>query len=493
MPGVRWLIPLFILVSAALVGAQGEPLGGSGRAAYASLACWQCHAQERDRGFPAVSGTRLAGPILDQVPQPRSREWHLAHLHNPRAVVVESVMPGYEHLFVPQKNARDIAEFISKHDRDGDGVVAKYELDDEEQWAGLLEAHDTSRNGIISEADAVPAPGPEIENLVAYLIDLAPSPPPTLPGPAKTRPPTDRAKAIDRGQALFARHCAGCHGARADGRGSVAGFFGNHPPRNFLRGQYRYKSTPVSEPPTDLDIFLTIRRGAGPSMPAWPLFTDGQVFDLVEFLKSNHPGYLPRELFVKGAELEFVKDGETMDASGAMLETGRISKRAGRWFWIENGRETEIAHGMRAGGFRFELGRKIYDWMDGFEPTPLDIPDAPVEYSHESAEVGGKIYVELGCGKCHGEEGRGDGQAADETRGSLGQIIKPSDYSRGAHWLKGGADPRSLVRAFFTGLAGTPMPTYLSSFQNAKAASPENAPWHLAHFVMRQAAIPVPR
>ena len=73
------------------------------------------------------------------------------------------------------------------------------------------------------------------------------------------------------------------------------------------------------------------------------------------------------------------------------------------------------------------------------------------------------------------------------------QIIPPSDYTRGARWLKGGADARSLVRAFVTGLHGTPMPSYASNFKSTRAAPPDKAPWHLAHFVMRQVGIPFSR
>jgi len=116
-----------------------------------------------------------------------------------------------------------------------------------------------------------------------------------------------------------------------------------------------------------------------------------------------------------------------------------------------------------------------------------------VPYTAASAEAGARVYAELGCAKCHGDEGRGDGPSATETRGSLGQVVRPSDYTRGPAYLKGGADDRSLVRAFLTGLHGTPMPSYRDSFPAVESAPPAEAPWHLAHFVLRQAGIPFDR
>ena len=107
--------------------------------------------------------------------------------------------------------------------------------------------------------------------------------------------------------------------------------------------------------------------------------------------------------------------------------------------------------------------------------------------SAQSAAVGEKVYAEFGCANCHGASGKGDGVNVARVRG---QIIRPTDYTRGARWLKGGADARSLVRSFLTGLHGTPMPAYASNFKAAKSAPADRAPWHLAHFIMRQAKIP---
>lgn len=488
---------LLLLATVVLVGvlaAQARDRPDAGREVFSGEACWQCHSHARDAALTRVAGTRRTGPVIGAPGPARSREWHRAHFFSPRAIVSDSPMPAYAGYFTLHPRHAEVAAFVARHDsRDGsmheDGIVTKAEYTGAggRDWGAELARLDTG-NGVISRADARPAPTPELTALIDYLAREE------RPEPAAARAaigePADRERSIARGRALFRRHCAGCHGERADGNGPAAPFFGDHPPRNFLRGEYRYRSTVLPEPPLDEDLFRTIRRGAGPSMPAWPAFADRQVWDLVEYLKSNHPGYLPHELFVERdgrPVLAFVQvDADAGDASGATLGDGRLVKRDGRWWW--NGRP--VRSGDSVGGYGFRLGKPVFDWMDGFAPERVELPDVRVGYSRRSALIGARVYREFGCGECHGAEGRGDGPAAGRQRGSLGQIVRPADYTRGARWIKGGADAESIMRTFLTGLHGTPMPAFQGNFGAATSAPPADAPWHLAHFVMRQAGVP---
>ncbi len=406
-------------------------------------------------------------------------------------------MPAYRALFGPSDPA--VATFIARYDSmddsaSQDGIVTRdeYRKSGHDGWPAALARLDKTKDGVVSAADGAPSPKAPARALAKWLVDLtgpSPRPRPRLKLPSGSSPLQDKPEAIARGRALHVRHCAGCHGTRADGNGPAAMFFPEHPPRNFLRGEYRYRSTPVGQPPLDLDLFRTIRRGLGGSMPAWPSFSDGQVWALVEYLKSNHPEYVPRELFISGdATHSFVKGtGGERDAFGIDLAGGRVRKRGGRWLWngrpiADGGPEATVRTGDRV--YTFRLGRAVFDWMDEARPRAVKVPAPPFAYSRESAAKGAKVYREFGCAKCHGDEGGGDGPAARHSRGSLGQVVAPADYTRG---LKVGFRPRALVRLFLTGLHGTPMPGYGESFALAESAPPAAAPWHLAHFVMRQA------
>ncbi len=93
------------------------------------------------------------------------------------------------------------------------------------------------------------------------------------------------------------------------------------------------------------------------------------------------------------------------------------------------------------------------------------IPKAP-PFSEASAERGRKLYVQMQCGKCHGEEGRGDGWAtADEMKDDLGRVTPARDFTTGIY--HSGIRKEDIYRSFFTGLDGTPMPGYEGSLEPA--------------------------
>ena len=491
-------LPFVLVLLSILVSAQDkDDAVARGRAVYRQQACWQCHVQGRDKNFPPVDGSRRAGPVLDAPFLRRSREWHLAHFFAPRATVPESTMPSYEKHFRVHGKAAEVRAFVERYDtRDRsmheDGIVTKREFERAggERWEESLARLDTG-NGAISLADARPAPTPDLEALLAYVKSLERTPP---AHPAARHTPVPVPAPMEAGEKLYLRFCAGCHGERADGNGPAAPLFGDHPPRNFLRGEYKFRSTLAPDPPLPGDLYRSIRYGAGPSMPAWPNLADWQIWALVEFLLGNHPDFLPHELFVEEAGkvvLEIRRGSEDVDsAAGENVGDGRVQKRAGRWYWVEDGVEKRITDGMEAGKLRFRIGKPVFDWFNGKQPQALAIGEAPFPFTAESAAIGARVYKEFGCRACHGPEGKGDGSAAGQGLGGLGQVVMPTDYSRGALWLKGGADARSLVRTFRTGMHGTPMPAFGNEFARAYSAPPKDAPWHLAHFIMRQARIP---
>jgi mono/diheme cytochrome c family protein len=467
-------LPLLALLPLLLARAEDR---ADGRAVYAREACWQCHVHARD-AFPVITDTRRAGPVIGAPGPARSPEWHLAHLYAPRATSPGSEMPSYAHLFAENPRAAEVEAFLKQHDRDGDGVVTRKECGD---FKGL----DTG-NGIVSRADAAPLAAPDALALVRYLGDSE------RLAPLETRLPAEPPpRSAADGRALYLATCAGCHGDEANGNGPVAPFFGEGPPRNFLRGNYKFRSTRDAAPLAE-DLYRTIRRGAGPSMPGWPQLSDDQVWSLVFYLESLHPHFLTHELFVteeggRGARI-VQRAADTDDASGVRFDEGAVKKQAdGRWWWIDASGARPIEDRLEIPPYTFRLGHEVHDWMEEFRPKPLPVPEPPFPYSEESAAKGALVYKELQCASCHGPEGKGDGAAAAMGRGSLGELVLPFDYTRGARWFKGGSDPKSIVRTFLTGLHGTPMPSFATNFAAVTSVPAPEAPWHLAHYVIRQA------
>jgi len=88
---------------------------------------------------------------------------------------------------------------------------------------------------------------------------------------------------------------------------------------------------------------------------------------------------------------------------------------------------------------------------------PIPIPPAPSNLS-SLVEQGKQIYKDAGCDTCHGEQGRGDGSAAEDLKDTWGRPARPADLTQRP--FKSGPFPQDLYRTLVTGLDGTPMPSY---------------------------------
>ncbi|HSS00729.1 MAG TPA: c-type cytochrome [Kofleriaceae bacterium] len=105
-----------------------------------------------------------------------------------------------------------------------------------------------------------------------------------------TPPPSPEAL---RGWSTYARLCLPCHGARGDGRGPAAPYVWPAP-RAFTRGEMKWRSAPVGQPPTDDDVRATIALGApGTSMPGFAGALggaeDAKIDELVEVVRAFAP------------------------------------------------------------------------------------------------------------------------------------------------------------------------------------------------------------
>jgi cytochrome c oxidase cbb3-type subunit 2 len=101
-------------------------------------------------------------------------------------------------------------------------------------------------------------------------------------------------------------------------------------------------------------------------------------------------------------------------------------------------------------------------WQEEEPGTPITVGKVPSYVgTGVSVDRGRKLFTVVGCDKCHGTGGRGDGPSASELQDAWGDKILPFDFTSGA--LKGGTGPKDIYRTFVTGLDGTPMPSYEES------------------------------
>jgi cytochrome c oxidase cbb3-type subunit 2 len=132
--GLVEITPLFYLKSTIEVvdGVRPyTPLELAGRNIYVREGCYLCHSQmirplrdeveryghyslaaESMYDHPFQWGSKRTGPDLARVGGKYSDDWHVRHLTDPRAIVPQSVMPGYPSLATTELNLDDIAAHL---------------------------------------------------------------------------------------------------------------------------------------------------------------------------------------------------------------------------------------------------------------------------------------------------------------------------------------------------------------------------------------------
>lgn len=88
----------------------------------------------------------------------------------------------------------------------------------------------------------------------------------------------------------------------------------------------------------------------------------------------------------------------------------------------------------------------------------VPIPHRPADLFEPARIARGRVvYLQMGCWKCHGTDGRGEGATQTEYIDAWGDPQAAFDFTRGA--LKGGTAPEDVYRTFHTGLRSV-MPAF---------------------------------
>ena len=188
-----------------------------------------------------------------------------------------------------------------------------------------------------------------------------------------------------RGRVVYRKACASCHGE--DGQGAGVAAAGQDPePRDFVRGVYRYRSTPTGSLPRDADLVRTVLVGAPhTAMYAWrDLLSSQEVVDVVAHVKSfssrfgeeeiDAPISVPRPVPYSGASVSRGKRGYEK------MQCGKCHGKGGRGDgWAKDDemkdalgrvvRARDFTRGIyRSGSRREDLYRTFFTGLDG---TPM--------------------------------------------------------------------------------------------------------------------------
>jgi len=243
-------------------------------------------------------------------------------------------------------------------------------------------------------------------------------------------PPTGAAL---RGRDVYERWCIGCHGDNGEGDGSASMWL-DPLPRNFQAGNFKFRSTPSGELPTEEDVLHVITCGLqGSSMPGFPLVPEQQRRDVARYVlylaEFGLVEYEASDLLADGMTLEEVLDEELDD----IVEEMRIDA-----------------------------------WEDAW---PVSIEPAP-EWDEDSVELGRELY-QAQCVACHGETGRGDGSSSFALRDWKDARVVPRDFTTGV--FRAGSSAKDVFLRLKVGVNGTPMPQIYGSDEEL---------WAITHYIL---------
>jgi cytochrome c oxidase cbb3-type subunit 2 len=197
--GIVEIAPLYWL-SSTIEKVQGmrpyTPLELAGRDIYIREGCYVCHSQmirslrdeveryghyslaaESMYDHPFQWGSKRTGPDLARVGGKYSDEWHVVHMQDPRAIVPESIMPGYPFLARRRLDYSDIAARLKAERAAGvpytDEMIDHARADTERQLdpaaEGVKDFLARYPKAQVRAFDTDPNNATELDALIAYL------------------------------------------------------------------------------------------------------------------------------------------------------------------------------------------------------------------------------------------------------------------------------------------------------------------------------------
>jgi mono/diheme cytochrome c family protein len=295
-------------------------------------------------------------------------------------------------------------------------------------------------------------------------------------------------------QGLYREHCAHCHGVTGDGVGPTAVFL-NPYPRDYRKGQFKFKSTPVGQKPTHADLKKIVVDGIpGTAMPSFKLLPDVEVEALVDYVKY---------LAIRG-EVERGLLDATTNLEGNSRLVNVLDKKSDE--------KAKAAQQEQVAAVK-DVVKGVLEKWDGAAAIVTPIPARP-EMTKDQLAASVKHGRELfygtiaNCVKCHGDSALGDGQLTDydewakefindgknkkvvSTYVSLGMLpprtIRPRNLRLGV--FRGGLRPIDIYWRIMNGIEGTPMPALATNIRKpedppeAKKLNPEEV-WDIVNYV----------
>jgi len=304
---------------------------------------------------------------------------------------------------------------------------------------------------------------------------------------------------------LYREHCAHCHGITGDGAGPTAAFL-NPYPRDFRLGKFKFKSTPLRQPPTDHDLKTILTEGIpGTAMPSFRTMAEAEIDALVDYVKYlTIRGQFERFLM---SELIGLDGKPLVDFDLLASQAGSDSTESSATAEAINKDSLKAFEEQTMATFGEELLDGIVNrWLERETKVTKIPPALPALATTDAAHAdlvnsGSELFFTKGnCAQCHGMTGVGDGQVASFDDWTVDWLktsgVDPDNPQSYREFLKagalpprsirprnlrvpvyrGGVDPEKLYLRIANGIEGTPMPA-------STVLTPEET-WAIVAYVM---------
>ncbi len=425
-----------------------------GRSVYIREGCWYCHSQyvrpvagedlrwgpvseagEYAFDRPHLFSTRRIGPDLTRVGLKYGDDWHYAHHWDPRLVVPDSIMPSFKWLYtrvrVPLRNADA-----------GPGLAASVEL----------------KTYFTMRAETSIPLYPNADGLAF----VAP--------PASGRWPLDGTPVID----------LKAFGERPPAFTSVTLVV----PTQELVGLVRYIQKLGTNRGAWREVFEPQMVGVSvmniPSSPDLLALGRGVYYSrCMGCHGKNGDGNGPAATFLSPRPRNFALGifKYRTTPSGSLPTDGDLYRTVTRgvrgtamptWHELPDKERLAVVAFIKTFSSRFK--------DEHVEPAMIK---EPLRATAELVARGKDLYRAARCFQCHGEDGKGDGEAAADLTDDLRFPTRPSDFTRGQ--FKSGSTVRDIFRTMTLGLDGSPMPSFADSMS-------EEERWAISYYVLSLSA-----
>jgi mono/diheme cytochrome c family protein len=110
------------------------------------------------------------------------------------------------------------------------------------------------------------------------------------------------------------------------------------------------------------------------------------------------------------------------------------------------------------------------------QPTEVVTIPSVLAVTKEGLARGKRLFADMGCVSCHGEDGKGKGSASEDLKTAEGDPASTRDLTD--KWsFRDGHTPEDIFRRLATGMDGSPMPSY-------RGMVPDEELWDLVFYIL---------